>query len=120
MPDPISRLELAKTEIDKTFGDGFAAAHPEVLIAVVNAASSDWAAQLLARSLRDVAVALIQVILAAEPEPEDVSAGLDHFFRDNAKHDELRRPEQWHLARFLKPWGWLSYAAGWSREGSET
>jgi hypothetical protein len=59
MSDPISRLEVVRSEIDRVFGDGHAVAHPELVIAVVNAASSDWAAQLLARSLRDVAVALL-------------------------------------------------------------
>jgi hypothetical protein len=41
---PVSRLQLARDEINKTFGVGFAEQHPEVLVAVLNAASSDWAA----------------------------------------------------------------------------
>jgi hypothetical protein len=43
-----SRLELARDEIDRVFGEGHAAAHPELVIAVMNAASSDWAASRLA------------------------------------------------------------------------
>jgi hypothetical protein len=61
-----SRLELARDEVDRVFGDGHAAAHPELVIAVVNAASSDWAAQLIAHSLRDIAAALL---LEDEPAP---------------------------------------------------
>ena len=30
MPDPLSRLQLARDEINKTFGVGFAEKHPEV------------------------------------------------------------------------------------------
>ena len=44
MDDPISRLEVVTREIDRVFGGGHAAAHPELVIAVMNAASSDWAA----------------------------------------------------------------------------
>jgi hypothetical protein len=35
MSDPVSRLQLVQQEIDKTFGSGFAHAHPEVLIAAL-------------------------------------------------------------------------------------
>jgi hypothetical protein len=62
--DPISRLEVVRREIDRVFGDGHAAAHPELVVAVMNAASSDYAAQLIARSLHDIADALL------EPEEE--------------------------------------------------
>jgi hypothetical protein len=58
--DPISRLELARTEIDRVLGAGYAAENPNLVIAVMNAASSDYAAQLIARSLRDIAVALLE------------------------------------------------------------
>jgi hypothetical protein len=44
MPEPLSRLQLARDEINKTFGPDFAEQHPELVIAVMNAASSDWAA----------------------------------------------------------------------------
>jgi hypothetical protein len=45
MSEPLSRLEVCRTEIDRCFSDGHAAAHPELVIAVVNAASSPapWA-----------------------------------------------------------------------------
>jgi hypothetical protein len=57
--DPISRLEVVQREIDRVFGDGHAAAHPELVIAVVNAASSDWAASRLAVAIERVAEALL-------------------------------------------------------------
>jgi type IV pilus biogenesis protein CpaD/CtpE len=60
MSDPISRLEVCRSEIDRVFGDGHAAAaHPELVIAVVNAASSDWAASRLAVAIERVAEALL-------------------------------------------------------------
>jgi hypothetical protein len=37
MDDPISRLEVVTREIDRVFGGGHAAAHPELVIAVMNA-----------------------------------------------------------------------------------
>jgi hypothetical protein len=43
-----SRLEVVRREIDRVFGDGHAAAHPERVVEVMNAASSDWAATRLA------------------------------------------------------------------------
>jgi hypothetical protein len=58
MSDPISRLQLAQQEIDKTFGAGFAREHPEVVCAVMASAASDYAALTLARSLREIAAAL--------------------------------------------------------------
>jgi hypothetical protein len=50
MNDPISRLEVVQREIDRCFGDGHAAANPQLVAAVLAAASSDWAATLIARS----------------------------------------------------------------------
>ena len=44
MPDPLSRLQLAHDEINKTFGVGFAEQHPELVVVVVQSAASDWAA----------------------------------------------------------------------------
>jgi hypothetical protein len=35
MSDPVSRLQLSRQEIDGVFGEGYAAAHPE-LVAVVS------------------------------------------------------------------------------------
>ena len=60
--DPISRLEVCQREVDRVFGDGHAIADPQLVAAVLAAASSDWAAQLIARGLQDIADAL------AEPE----------------------------------------------------
>jgi hypothetical protein len=62
MPDPISRLQMAHDEIDKTFGAGYAQQHPELVIAVMNAASSDWFAMRLSAAIEFVGRAL------AEPE----------------------------------------------------
>jgi hypothetical protein len=38
--DPISRLQLARNEIDRVFGAGYAAQHPEVVAAVTAQASA--------------------------------------------------------------------------------
>ena len=65
MSDPISRVELAKTELDRVMGVGYSAQHPEVFAVVMQSAASDYAAQLVARSLQDIAVAL-----AVEDAPE--------------------------------------------------
>ena len=43
MSDPISRLEFAQREIDRVFGGGHAV-RQSLVVAVLNAASSDWAA----------------------------------------------------------------------------
>jgi hypothetical protein len=51
MPDPISRLQLVRDEVDKAFGAGFAQTHPELVIATMNAASLDYAALAIARGL---------------------------------------------------------------------
>jgi hypothetical protein len=59
MPDPISRVELAKSELDRTFGPDYARENPQVLVAVLNAASSDWAASRLAVAIERVAEALL-------------------------------------------------------------
>jgi hypothetical protein len=39
MDDPISRLEVVTREIDRVFGGGHAAAHPELVIAVTKTAA---------------------------------------------------------------------------------
>jgi hypothetical protein len=44
MDDPMSRLEVVRREIDRVFGDCYGAAHPELVIAVMQSAASDWAA----------------------------------------------------------------------------
>jgi hypothetical protein len=59
MSDPISRLEVVQREIDRVFGDGYAAAHPDVVTAVVQSAASDWAATRLAVAIERVAEALL-------------------------------------------------------------
>ena len=59
MDNPISRLEVVTREIDRVFGDCYAAAHPELVIAVMNAASSDWAASRLGVAIERVAEALL-------------------------------------------------------------
>ena len=59
MADPISRVELAQRELDRVFGANYARSHPEVLAAVVQSASMDYAAHLLARAIADIAHALV-------------------------------------------------------------
>jgi hypothetical protein len=59
MPDPISRLKVVRREIDRVFGDGYAAAHLDVVTAVVQSAVSDWAAARLAVAVERVAEALL-------------------------------------------------------------
>jgi hypothetical protein len=44
MAASLNCMQMARDEINKTFGPDFAKQHPEVVIAVMNAASSDWAA----------------------------------------------------------------------------
>jgi hypothetical protein len=63
MPDPISRLQLVRDEVDKAFGAGFAEKHPELVAVVVQTAASDWAAARLAVAIERVAQALL-----VEPE----------------------------------------------------
>ena len=57
--DPISRLEFARAEVDRIFGDGYAAAHSDLVAAVMMSASSDWAAQRIAVAIEAVATALL-------------------------------------------------------------
>jgi hypothetical protein len=59
MSDPISRLEVVQREIDRVFGPGYAAAHPDVVTAMVQSAASDWAATRLAIAIERVAAALL-------------------------------------------------------------
>ena len=57
--------------------DGLAAAHPELVIAVMNAATSDWAASRLGVAIERVAEALVEP--EEEPVPQNggiVRAGL--------------------------------------------
>jgi hypothetical protein len=59
MSSSISRLEVVTREIDRVFGDGYGAAHPEVVIAVMQSAASDWAAARLGVAIERVADALL-------------------------------------------------------------
>jgi hypothetical protein len=52
VPDPISRLEFAREEVDRVFGAGYAVAHPDVVAAVMISASMDWAAMTIAAARR--------------------------------------------------------------------
>ncbi|MGA7150687.1 MAG: hypothetical protein WBY84_04650, partial [Pseudolabrys sp.] len=62
MSDPISRLELARQEIDRVSGSGHARQHPEVVVAVMQTAASDWAASRLAVAIERVAAALVEPV----------------------------------------------------------
>src|SRR5262249_21056616 len=55
MADPLSRLQFARDEIDRVFGSGYAAAHPEVVAAGMGSAASDYAAHLLAPAITGIA-----------------------------------------------------------------
>jgi hypothetical protein len=59
MSDPVSRLEFARDEIDRVFGHDYAVNHPEVVVAVMQTAASDFAALAIARAIQDVAAALL-------------------------------------------------------------
>jgi hypothetical protein len=71
MSDPISRLEVCRSEIDRVFGDGYGAAHPELVIAVMQSAASDWAAATLGIAIERVAEALL---VEEEPVPPGSSS----------------------------------------------
>jgi hypothetical protein len=60
MPDPISRLQFARDEIDRVLGPGTAKANPELLAAVMASAATDFAALTIARAITDVAEALVE------------------------------------------------------------
>jgi hypothetical protein len=55
-----SRLELARDEVDRVFDQGYAAAHPQMVLAVMNTAATDWGARLIGGALEDIAAALDQ------------------------------------------------------------
>jgi hypothetical protein len=59
MTDPLSRVEVVQREIDRVFDPGYAAAHPDVVSAVVQSDASDWAATRLAIAIERVAAALL-------------------------------------------------------------
>ena len=72
MSDPISRLQLARQEIDRTFGDGYAAANPELVAAVMQSAASDYAAQLIGSAIEHVAEALLVEEEASIMQPREL------------------------------------------------
>jgi hypothetical protein len=66
--DPITRLQFARVEIDRVFGAGYAAAHSEVVTAVMLCATADHATHWIANALEFVGTALL--------EPENNDAGI--------------------------------------------
>jgi hypothetical protein len=68
--DPVSRLAVARQEIDRVFGPGYAAAHPDVVTAVMLTAATDFATLAIARALDHIAMALM------ETEPIKNEAGI--------------------------------------------
>ena len=71
MTDPVSRLQFARDEIDRVFGDGYAAAHPEVVSAVMTSAALDFATAQITSALREIAAALL-----VEDEPPADNGGI--------------------------------------------
>ena len=67
IPEPVSRLEMVRSEVDRLFGDGFAAPHPELGAATMATGASDWAAARLASAIEQVAVALVAEEQSAPP-----------------------------------------------------
>ena len=59
MSDPISRLQLARDEIDRCFGENYARENPQLVTVVVQSAASDWAAARIAVAIERVAEALL-------------------------------------------------------------
>jgi hypothetical protein len=51
MPDPISRLEVCQREVDRVFGSGHAATHPELVASVLLYSTIDQAAAVIAPAL---------------------------------------------------------------------
>jgi hypothetical protein len=58
--DPISRLRFARDEIDRVFGEGYAAQHPDVVASVMMSAAIDFHALSIARALEGVMSVLIE------------------------------------------------------------
>ena len=55
----LDRLQTAAQKIDALFGAGYAAAHSEVLVVVVQTAASDWAAARFSAAIERIAEALL-------------------------------------------------------------
>jgi hypothetical protein len=51
LPESGHDLQPRHEPVDRVFGDGHAAAHPELVVAIVHAASSDWAARVITAGL---------------------------------------------------------------------
>jgi hypothetical protein len=66
--DPITRLRFARDEIDRVFGDGYAAAHSDLVAAVMSTAAINFATAVIADALERIAAALL--------EPEENGAGI--------------------------------------------
>ena len=66
--DPITRLRFARDQIDRVFGDGYAAAHPDLVVAVMSTATINFATVMIVDALERVAMALV--------EPEENGAGI--------------------------------------------
>jgi hypothetical protein len=47
LPESGHDLKPGHELVNRVFGDGHAAAHPELVVAIVHAASSDWAARVI-------------------------------------------------------------------------
>jgi hypothetical protein len=67
MPDPIARLEFCRQEVDRVFGAGHAAAHPELVATIMLTAALDFAAIRLSAAIEQVALVL------SEPEMPDTT-----------------------------------------------
>jgi hypothetical protein len=67
--DPISRLQFARDEIDRVFGENFAAANPSLVSAVMSTAATDFAALTIARAIDRVAAALTETELIVDERP---------------------------------------------------
>jgi hypothetical protein len=74
MPDPLTRLQFARDEVDRVFGTGYAAAHSDMVAAVMQSAALDFAALTIAHAITDVAAALVET-------GADNMAGHDHIVR---------------------------------------
>jgi hypothetical protein len=70
--DPVSRLQFARDEIDRVFGRGYASENPDVVAAVMMAASTDFMALTIARAITDAATVL------AEGDDAEASQSLWH------------------------------------------
>jgi hypothetical protein len=57
--DPITRLQFARDEVDRVFGEGYAAAHSDLVATVMLSATVDFAAITVANAIDHVATALL-------------------------------------------------------------